>query len=101
MSKLLLKLSGEALGGAAGFGLEPDILERAAIEIKNLLAQGGQLASVLGGGNLFRGEALEGVGALRLRKDPPAGDRRASFNLAAEAGGATRSDEPQGGELLA
>ena len=69
MSKLLLKLSGEALGGAAGFGLDPEVLERTALEIKDLLAQGGQLAIVLGGGNLFRGETLQSAGLDRVVGD--------------------------------
>ena len=69
MSRLLLKLSGEALGGAAGFGIDPEILERTALEIKDLLAQGGELSIVLGGGNLFRGEALARKGLDRVVGD--------------------------------
>jgi len=69
LSRLLLKLSGEALGGAAGFGIEPEVLERTALEIKDLLAQGGELSIVLGGGNLFRGEALARKGLDRVVGD--------------------------------
>ena len=69
MPRFLLKLSGEALGGEAGFGLEPEVLERLAQELKALLAQGAEVAVVLGGGNLFRGQKLAESGMDRVVGD--------------------------------
>jgi uridylate kinase len=70
--RVLLKLSGEALSPGAeagGFGIDPDILEQMATEIGGLMAAGGQLAVVLGGGNLFRGAALQAAGMDRVTGD--------------------------------
>lgn len=53
--RLLLKISGEALGGESGKGLSPSFLESLAEEIKNVLEYGIQLGIVVGGGNFFRG----------------------------------------------
>lgn len=53
--KILLKLSGEALAGASGYGIETDVLKHIAHEIKEVHKQGIQLGIVLGGGNIFRG----------------------------------------------
>ena len=69
MARYLLKLSGEALGGEAGFGLEPDVLSALADEVSALLAGGGELAVVLGGGNLFRGQKLAASGMDRVVGD--------------------------------
>lgn len=71
MRRVLLKLSGEALasGEAGGFGIDPKILSELAGEIGSLLAAGGQLAVVLGGGNLFRGAALSAAGMDRITGD--------------------------------
>ena len=71
---MLLKLSGEALapGGsdsAAGFGIDPEVLKALTREIQSLLKAGGQLAVVLGGGNLFRGAALQAAGMDRVTGD--------------------------------
>jgi len=70
---VLLKLSGEALAptstDAGGFGIDPEILEGLAGEMAGLLAAGGQLAVVLGGGNLFRGAALQAAGMDRVTGD--------------------------------
>jgi uridylate kinase len=70
--RVLLKLSGEALspgGEAGGFGIDPDVLDEMATEIGSLMAAGGQLAVVLGGGNLFRGAALQAAGMDRVTGD--------------------------------
>ena len=67
--RILIKLSGEALGGATQFGIEPEILANMAksiIEIKN---QGVQVALVIGGGNIFRGAALQKAGMDRTVGD--------------------------------
>lgn len=53
--KILLKLSGEALAGKAGYGIDTDILKVLAREIKEIHQDGIQIGVVLGGGNIFRG----------------------------------------------
>lgn len=53
--RVLLKLSGEALAGEAGFGIDTDVLDVIANEIKDLQATGTEIAIVVGGGNIFRG----------------------------------------------
>ena len=53
--RVLLKLSGEALGGEAGAGIEPEVLKHYCDEIEAAHREGIKLAVVLGGGNLFRG----------------------------------------------
>ena len=55
--RVLLKLSGEVLGGSAGTGFDPAVLNRLAEEIRAVRAQGVQLCLVIGGGNIFRGMA--------------------------------------------
>ena len=56
--RILLKLSGEALQGEEGFGIDPTILDRMAQEVKELVELGVQVGVVIGGGNLFRGAGL-------------------------------------------
>jgi uridylate kinase len=56
--RILLKLSGEALMGEEGFGIDPKVLDRMAQEIKDIVEMGVQVGLVIGGGNLFRGEGL-------------------------------------------
>ena len=58
--RVLLKLSGESLGGPSGKGLEPESLNRYASEVVAAIRAGHQVAIVNGGGNIFRG--LQGVG---------------------------------------
>lgn len=67
--RILLKLSGEELQGDAGFGIDPGVLGRTAGEIGQLLAHGVQVGVVVGGGNLFRGAALEAAGMERVTGD--------------------------------
>lgn len=55
--KILLKLSGEALAGNAGYGIDTDVLKVLAQEIKELQEMGIEIAVVIGGGNIFRGLA--------------------------------------------
>ena len=53
--RILLKLSGEALQGDKGYGIDPAILDVVADEVKAVHALGVQTAIVIGGGNIFRG----------------------------------------------
>ncbi|MGO1318310.1 MAG: amino acid kinase family protein, partial [Cellulomonadaceae bacterium] len=55
--RVLLKLSGETFGGGQ-IGLAPDVVQRVAAEIAAAVAQGVQVAIVVGGGNFFRGAEL-------------------------------------------
>ena len=63
--RILLKLSGEALQGTEGFGIDASILDRMAQEIKELVELGIQVGVVIGGGNLFRGAGLAKAGMNR------------------------------------
>ncbi len=66
--RILLKLSGEALG-KDGVGIDPRILDRMALEIGQLIGIGVQVGLVVGGGNLFRGAALQAAGLDRVTGD--------------------------------
>jgi uridylate kinase len=52
--RILLKLSGEELMGEEGFGIDPKVLDRMALEIGQLIGIGVQVGLVIGGGNLCR-----------------------------------------------
>lgn len=67
--RILLKLSGEELMGAQGFGIDPKVLDRMALEIGQLVGIGVQVGLVIGGGNLFRGAALSAAGLERVTGD--------------------------------
>lgn len=67
--RILLKLSGEALMGDEGFGIDPKILDRMALEIGQLVGIGVEVGLVIGGGNLFRGSALQKAGLDRVAGD--------------------------------
>ena len=67
--RILLKLSGEELMGEAGFGIDPKVLDRMALEIGQLVGIGVQVGLVIGGGNLFRGAALNAAGMDRVTGD--------------------------------
>ncbi len=67
--RILLKLSGEALMGEEGFGIDPKVLDRMAAEIKELVELGIQVGLVIGGGNLFRGRGLADAGMNRVVGD--------------------------------
>ncbi|AHG86449.1 Uridylate kinase [Bibersteinia trehalosi USDA-ARS-USMARC-190] len=67
--RILLKLSGEALQGEEGFGIDPSILDRMALEIRELIEMGVEVGVVLGGGNLFRGAKLAKAGMNRVVGD--------------------------------
>jgi uridylate kinase len=67
--RILLKLSGEALMGETGFGIDPVTLERIASEIAEVRAFGVEVAIVIGGGNIFRGLAASAHGMDRASAD--------------------------------
>lgn len=67
--RLLLKLSGEALGGADGSGIEPSSVTALCAELAAFVAAGGQLGIVVGGGNLLRGASLAEAGIERIAAD--------------------------------
>lgn len=67
--RILLKLSGEQLMGDEGFGIDPKVLDKMALEIGQLVGIGVQVGLVIGGGNLFRGAALNRAGLDRVTGD--------------------------------
>ncbi len=68
-TRILVKLSGEALLGAADYGIDPAVIKRIAGEIGEVQALGVQVAIVVGGGNLFRGAGLARAGMDRATAD--------------------------------
>ena len=69
LSRILLKLSGEALMGNSDYGIDPAMLRRVASEIHEVTNLGVQVAVVLGGGNIFRGAGLARSGMDRVTGD--------------------------------
>lgn len=67
--RILLKLSGEALMGRGEFGISPEVMTGLAHEIKAVIDSGVQVALVVGGGNIFRGEGLARAGMDRVTGD--------------------------------
>jgi uridylate kinase len=67
--RILVKLSGEALMGELDYGISPDVMSRLAQEIKEVIDLGVQVAVVVGGGNIFRGEGLARAGMDRVTGD--------------------------------
>lgn len=68
-NRVLLKLSGEAIGGPDGAGLDEDVMQRYASEIAQIVKRGVQVAIVIGGGNIFRGLSGTKAGFERVRGD--------------------------------
>jgi uridylate kinase len=68
-SRILVKLSGEALMGGADYGIDPAMLKRVAGELQDIVNLGVQLAVVVGGGNIFRGAGLARAGMDRVAAD--------------------------------
>lgn len=62
--RVLLKLSGEALGGEGGRGLDPDEMVTIAREVRDAVRAGVQLAIVVGGGNFIRGASVAKIGQI-------------------------------------
>ncbi len=67
--RVLLKLSGEALMGSAGYGIDPCVIERLVEEIRPVHDDGIQVGIVVGGGNIFRGMAGAASGMDRAQAD--------------------------------
>jgi uridylate kinase len=67
--RILLKLSGEALSGNKGYGIDPKILMQYSGEIKRVMDAGTQVAIVIGGGNIFRGTDAAAAGIDRVQGD--------------------------------
>ena len=67
--RVLLKLSGEALMGSAGYGIDPTVVDRLAQQIKQLHEDGVEVGIVVGGGNIFRGLAGSAKGMDRAQAD--------------------------------
>ncbi len=67
--RVLLKLSGEALMGNLGYGIDPKVVADIAQEIKDVINHGIQLAIVVGGGNIFRGVKAASAGMDRATAD--------------------------------
>ena len=67
--RILLKLSGEALLGDEDYGIDPKIIHRIAVEIREVIQLGIRVAIVIGGGNIFRGAGLAQGGIDRVTGD--------------------------------
>jgi uridylate kinase len=67
--RVLLKISGEALAGSQGYGIDPDVIGRIAEELAEVVRLGVELAVVIGGGNIFRGIAASAGGMDRATGD--------------------------------
>jgi len=67
--RILLKLSGEALMGSRGFGVDPDVVNRIAQEVHEVRAMGVEVAIVVGGGNFIRGVMASALGMDRVVGD--------------------------------
>ena len=69
IARILIKLSGEALLGAADYGIDPAVIKRVAGELRDVQALGTEVAVVIGGGNIFRGAGLARAGMDRVTAD--------------------------------
>jgi uridylate kinase len=67
--RVVLKLSGEALAGSLGYGIDPPVLVRIGREVRDVAELGVQVAIVIGGGNIFRGIAASAGGMERATAD--------------------------------
>jgi uridylate kinase len=67
--RIVLKVSGEALAGDLGYGIEPAVLHRIAGEVREVTVLGVEMAIVIGAGNLFRGLAASADGMERATAD--------------------------------
>jgi uridylate kinase len=67
--RVLVKLSGEAFAGGAGFGIDPDTVGKIALELSDVHRVGVGVAVVVGGGNILRGQSAEGQGMERAQAD--------------------------------
>ncbi len=67
--RIVLKLSGEALAGSQGYGIDPPVLDRVGADVREVIDLGVQVALVIGGGNIFRGIAASAAGMDRATAD--------------------------------
>lgn len=67
--RVVLKLSGEAIAGKKGYGIDPATIKDIAEEIKEVHALGVELAIIVGGGNIWRGQTGETMGMDRAQAD--------------------------------
>src|SRR5690625_1335128 len=67
--RIVLKLSGEALSGTQGYGIEPDIIQSVANQVKEVSELGVEIAVVVGGGNIWRGKIGSEMGMDRATAD--------------------------------
>jgi uridylate kinase len=67
--RVLVKLSGEALAGEQGFGIEPAVVDRLTDEIRSIAQMGVRLGVVIGGGNIVRGSMASKQGMDRVQAD--------------------------------
>jgi len=68
-SRILVKLSGEALMGGGDYGIDPAVIKRIAGELQDIRDMSVQVAVVIGGGNIFRGAGLARAGMDRVAAD--------------------------------
>src|SRR3974377_437099 len=68
-SRILVKLSGEALMGEGDYGIDPVVIKRIAGELHEMVEMGGRIGGVVGGGNIFRGAGLARAGMDRVAAD--------------------------------
>ncbi len=65
--RVLLKISGEALAGEKGFGINNEVVNEIALGIKEIQEKGVEVAIVRGGGNFWRGRTSEGMDRTTVR----------------------------------
>ncbi|SFL76081.1 uridylate kinase [Salibacterium qingdaonense] len=68
-NRVILKLSGEALAGEQGYGIDPNVIQSIATQIKEIVELGAEVAVVVGGGNIWRGLAGSAEGMDRATAD--------------------------------
>jgi uridylate kinase len=69
LQRILLKLSGEALLGSLDYGIDPEVINRIASELRDVRELGVEVGVVIGGGNIFRGAGLARAGMDRVTGD--------------------------------
>ena len=67
--RILLKLSGEAMMGTQGLGIDPQVVNAVALELKEVKELGVEIGLIIGGGNIFRGLSASARGMDRVTAD--------------------------------
>jgi len=67
--RIILKLSGEALAGSLGYGIEQETVDSIALQVKEIISMGVQVSIVVGGGNIWRGISGSSKGMDRATAD--------------------------------